>query len=131
MQLPAQALAAIEKGDTAGAVSILREQTGLDYAAAEKLIEAYLVEHGSPLAELPPAAIQFLAAGRKARARWFIQQRFGIDEQQAERLISNWAAATGRNVDDMARTRLWTIAALAALAAVLYLALSGALTRVG
>lgn len=131
MQLPAQALAAIKKGDTVGAVSILLEQTGLSYTAAEKLIETYLVEHGSPLVELPVAAVHFLVTGRKVRARRVIQQHFGIDAQQAERIISNWAAATGRSVDDLARTRLWTIAALAAVAALLYLALSGALTRVG
>lgn len=105
--LPANVLAALERGGTLEAIKLLRESTGLGLKEAKDVIDAHL--HGRPLAHtavtasgsLPAPVVAALQQGRKLDAIRLLREHTGMGLKESKDAVDAFERRTGRAGDGL------------------------------
>jgi ribosomal protein L7/L12 len=91
--LPADVVDALQRGNTIGAIKLLRASTGLGLKEAKDVIDGYLqgssrlLPSQAPAASLPAAAASALQQGNKIEAIRLLREQTGLGLKEAKNAI--------------------------------------------
>lgn len=133
--LPADVIDALQRGNTIGAIKLLRASTGLGLKEAKQVIDGYqrgksgLLPSQVPVGSLPAAVASALQQGNKIEAIRLLREQTGLGLKEAKDAIDasmdgGQSAGSGPSPGEVPRTgRLswWLLAAGTAAVASYYL----------
>jgi ribosomal protein L7/L12 len=131
--LPADVLAALQRGSSIEAIKLLRESTGLGLKEAKDIIDQHLKGNPAPLpvaadqASLSSAVAAALESGNKIEAIRRLRKETGLGLKQSKELIESFKnernpQSAGLSPGEVRKSSgsLWFAVGLAALAVIVY-----------